>query len=74
MNKKIMFAENEVTLKNHDLQIGDQAPMFKAITKELTLFESKDYLSKVIIVTSFPSIDTSVAQNRYGSLTIKQHN
>ena len=57
---KMMFLEHKVVTNNQGLQVGDDAPKFIAVSKDLkevTVGGAKD---KVQIIAFFPSIDTGI--------------
>ena len=41
-------------------KVGEKAPMFKAINKNLEEVSLEQFLGKVVVLTSFPSIDTGI--------------
>jgi thiol peroxidase len=56
-----VFKEQDVTIVGEDLQVGDQAPEFSALTKDwswMPALESTE--GKVRIIGSLPSLSTSV--------------
>lgn len=57
---KVKFAGNEVTLSGTQVKVGDKAPEFKAVKRDLSDFNSKETEGKVVIYSVAPSIDTSV--------------
>ncbi|VEU70722.1 thiol peroxidase [Mycoplasmopsis glycophila] len=58
--KKITIGGNPITLIGNNVQIGQKAPDFKALKSNLEEFKLSDHFGKVIILTSFPSIDTGI--------------
>lgn len=57
---KITMGGNEVTLIGNEVKVGDKAPLFKALDKDLKEVNFKDFIGKTVILTSFPSIDTGI--------------
>lgn len=57
---KITFGGNPVTLSGNQLNIGDIAPNFTAIDGSLKEIKLSDFKGKVVLLSIFPSIDTSV--------------
>ncbi len=69
MNKKdlkITFAGGPVTILGNEVKVGDKAPEFTALNKDLAPVKLSDYDGKVKLIVVYPSIDTGVcaAQNR----------
>lgn len=69
MNKrdlKLTFAGNPVTILGNEVKVGDKAPDFTVINKDLQAVKLSDYKDKVKVIAVYPSIDTGVcaAQNR----------
>lgn len=57
---KITMGGNPLTLVGNEVKVGERAPLFKAINKNLEEVSLKEFLGKVIVLTSFPSIDTGI--------------
>lgn len=55
-----------LTLLGHPVAVGDRAPDFTALDSRMQPVALHDYAGKVVIITSFPSVDTRVcaAQTR----------
>lgn len=51
---------NPVTLVGKELKVGEEAPNFVALTKELKPYGLKDMDDKVKLISVVPSIDTGV--------------
>ena len=51
---------NPITLKGTELQVGDKAPDFVAVDNDLNPVSFDSFRGKVCIVSSVPSLDTSV--------------
>lgn len=60
--KKILFKDREVTLLGQQLNVGDKAPSFKAVKNDMSEFCFDCFKGEVTVITTFPSIDTSVCQ------------
>ena len=56
----VTFKGNPVTLLGNEVKVGDKAPDFTALKTDLSELKLSDYKGKVVILTAFPSIDTSV--------------
>lgn len=56
----ITMGGNPLTLIGNEVKIGEKAPMFKAINKNLEEVSLEQFLGKVVVLTSFPSIDTGI--------------
>lgn len=56
----ITFAGNPLTLVGSEVKIGAQAPNFTAIATDMSPVSLNQYQGKVIIISSVPSLDTSV--------------
>lgn len=57
---EITMHGNRFTLDGEIIQIGKQAPEFTAVDADLKPIKLSDYKGKIIVISSFPSIDTSV--------------
>ena len=51
---------NPVTLEGNPVQAGDKAPDFEVVDTDLNPATLGDYAGKVLILSSVPSLDTSV--------------
>ena len=56
----ITFGGNKVTLEGKEIKVGDLAPSFKAVNKDLSDFNSEDLKGKIVVYSVAPSIDTPV--------------
>ncbi|OLR64930.1 thiol peroxidase [Peptoniphilus porci] len=56
----ITFGGNKVTLEGKEIKVGDIAPEFKAVKRDLSDFNSEDLKGKIVVYSVAPSIDTSV--------------
>lgn len=59
MKKTISFKGTPVTI-NDKLNVGDTFPNFKAVNKDLSDFELNNNKGKILIINSFPSVDTGI--------------
>ncbi|MDD3374796.1 MAG: thiol peroxidase [Candidatus Omnitrophica bacterium] len=64
MSKEITFKGNVLHVTGVDLKVGDKAPDFKVVTKDLKEVGLGDYSGKIKILTTFPSIDTPVCEGQ----------
>ncbi|MCM8798875.1 MAG: thiol peroxidase, partial [Candidatus Omnitrophica bacterium] len=67
--RKIKFKGSPLTLVGRILEKGKIAPDFKVLSSDLKEITLKDFKDKIKIVTSFPSLDTSVCD-----LQVKEFN
>lgn len=56
----ITFGGDKVTLEGKEIKVGDVAPSFKAVNKDLSDFNSEDLKGKIVVYSVAPSIDTPV--------------
>jgi thiol peroxidase len=63
---KVTFAGGPLTLLGNEIKVGDVAPEFNAVGAGLAPVKLSDFAGKVVIISAYPSIDTSVcaSQNR----------
>ena len=59
MEKKISFKGTAVTIEDK-LNIGDIFPNFSAVKKDLSDFKLDEYKGNIVVINTFPSIDTGV--------------
>ena len=59
MAKKISFKGTAVTIEDK-LNIGDIFPNFSAVKKDLSDFKLDEYKGNIVVINTFPSIDTGV--------------
>lgn len=52
--------EEPLTLLGHEIKVGEQAPDFTALNRDMQPVSLSDFAGKVRIITAFPSIDTPV--------------
>lgn len=57
-----MFKDKEVTLLGEQLNVGDKVLNFKAVKNDMSEFYLDNFKGEVTIITTFPSVDTSVCQ------------
>jgi thioredoxin-dependent peroxiredoxin len=51
---------NPMTLVGNEVKVGDSAPEFEVLDNDLNLFRFSSKQQKITIITSLPSLDTSV--------------
>jgi thioredoxin-dependent peroxiredoxin len=51
---------NPMTLEGNEVKVGDSAPEFEVLDNDLNLFRFSSKQQKITIITSLPSLDTSV--------------
>ena len=56
----ITFGGNKVNLEGKEIKVGDLAPSFKAVKRDLSDFNSDDLKGKIVVYSVAPSIDTPV--------------
>jgi|SRR5690625_1414473 len=56
----VTFQENPVTLLGDEINVGDQAPDFTALSNDLKEVNLSDYKGKVKLISVVPSVDTGV--------------
>ena len=59
-NWKATFGGKPVTLVGTHLAVGDRAPHFEVIDRNLQTVSSNQFKDKTMIISVFPSVDTSV--------------
>ena len=71
---KVTFAGNPLTLLGNEIKVGDKAPDFIAVGPGLSLVKLSDFAGKTVIISAYPSVDTSVcaAQNRKFNAEVNQ--
>ncbi|WP_243342469.1 thiol peroxidase [Anaerococcus sp. AGMB09787] len=62
MTRRAKFGEVNITLDGEELKVGDKAPEFKAINKDLSDYISSEDDGKIKLISVVPSIDTSVCE------------
>ena len=60
MIKKVNFKGQEVEVTDKGIDVGTKFPNFKAVTKKLSDFTLESTLGKIIVINTFPSIDTGI--------------
>lgn len=58
--KKVLFGGKPLTLNATQPEIGSVAPNFSAVNSSLETVNLSDFKGKTILISSFPSVDTSV--------------
>lgn len=56
----VTFAGKPLTLTGNEVKVGDKAPDFKAVDKDLSEVRLSDFAGKVKILSVTPSLDTPV--------------
>lgn len=56
----VTFGGKEITLLGTPIKVGEMAPEFTAIKRDLSEYNSKEDLGKILIISVVPSIDTGV--------------
>ena len=56
----ITFGGDKVTLEGKEIKVGDVAPEFKAVNKDLSAFNSAELKGTIVVYSVAPSIDTPV--------------
>ena len=56
----ITFQQKPVTLEGKPLKVGDQAPSFTVLSKDLKDVTYEDYKNKIKLISVVPSVDTGV--------------
>lgn len=59
MKKTISFKGTPVTIDDK-LALGEVFPNFRAVRKDLTDFNLEEYKGKILVVNTFPSVDTGI--------------
>lgn len=59
-NKKITFGGNPVNLLGNEINVGDVAPDFKVLDRDLSEVSLSDAKGKTVVLSVVPSVDTSV--------------
>lgn len=60
MDKHITFKGTPVTVQYKGIDVNSTCPNFKAVRSDMTDFDLDDYKGKVLVINSFPSIDTGI--------------
>lgn len=58
--RKVDFAGNEMTIIGEQVKVGDKAQDFTVTLQDFSEFKLSSLEDKIVIITVFPSIDTSV--------------
>lgn len=58
--KKVLFKNDYLELEGKELHIGDKAEDFVVYNQNLEEVKLSDFKGKKVVITTFPSIDTSV--------------
>lgn len=57
---EVFFKGNKLNLEGKKLKVGDQAPDFNVIGKDLKGYSLKDFKGKIKVISVTPSLDTPV--------------
>lgn len=60
MERKISFKGTPVTLTGNGIKVGDVAPNFTVLGKDLSQVKLSDFTGKTVIISVFPSVDTGI--------------
>ena len=58
--KTVTMKGNPLTLAGNPVKVGDKAPDFEVLANDLSPVRLSSFLSKVCLISSVPSLDTSV--------------
>ena len=58
----ITMKSNPLTLAGNEVKVGDKAPDFQALKNDMSPFSLSQSKGKVVIISSMPSVDTSVCE------------
>lgn len=61
---QITFKQNPVTLPGNEVKVGDQAPDFTVLAKDLSEVTLKDSADKIRLISVVPSLDTGVCSDQ----------
>lgn len=56
------FGDVDITLLGNEIKVGDKAPSFKAVKRNLESFDFSELDGKIKIISVLPSVDTSVCE------------
>ncbi len=73
-NWKITFGGKPMTLVGKHLAAGDRAPLFEVIDQNLQPVSLTQYKDKTVVISVFPSVDTSVCALQTSVSTAKPPN
>lgn len=57
---QVKFGKRYMDLKNKPIEVGDNAPDFKATARDLSEKHLHDFKADIIVISTAPSIDTSL--------------
>lgn len=60
--RSVQFGTMDLTLEGDELKVGDKAPNFKALTKDIEEYEFYRDSKGVNIISVVPSLDTSICE------------
>jgi thiol peroxidase len=58
----ITFQGNGLTLLGPDLKVGDRAPDFNAVDKDMKPVKLSDFKGEIVVISAVPSLDTHVCE------------
>lgn len=62
MRSNITMGGKPITLLGSEIKVGDKAPYFEAVNKDMTPFDFKSLEGKLKIISVVPSVDTKVCE------------
>lgn len=60
--KSITMGGNPITLLGEEIKVGDKAPDFKALKRDMSGFNFSDIQTPIKIISVVPSVDTSICE------------
>ena len=58
--QQVTMKDEPLTLQGEQVKTGDKAPVFEVVANDLSTVKFSSFLGKVCIISSVPSLDTSV--------------
>jgi len=62
MRSNITMGGKPITLLGNEIKVGDKAPSFVAVNKDMTPFDSESLSGKLKIISVVPSVDTKICE------------
>ena len=62
MRSNITMGGNPIQLLGEEIQVGMQAPAFKAVKRDMSIFDSSELDGKIKIISVVPSVDTKICE------------
>lgn len=59
-NNLVKAGDKYITLLGHQVNVGDEAPMFKVVNESFVPVNLSDYSDKIVLISAVPSLDTGV--------------